>query len=99
MAHGMWAQARDLQNVIPLTRLKTGDDGVILRLNGNEEFRSKMLALGIIPGKRIKVAKGDVNQPYILRVDESRIMIDWTTLNEILVQPETGFKRRGGWRW
>lgn len=99
MAQGIGAKSNDIQNEVPLTQLKTGDEGVVFRLNGNEEFRSKMLALGVVPGKRINITRGGPNQPYILKVDESRLVIDWTSLSGIVVQPKSGLKRRGGWRW
>jgi len=71
---------------MPLAALRTGECGTVLRMEGNEEFRSKMLALGIIPGKVITVTRGDQHQSFILRVDQSRIMMDWKSLNRIYVQ-------------
>lgn len=79
----------------PLSTLKSGEHGTVRRLEGGEEFRGKMLALGIIPGKTITVARGEKHQPYILRVDESRVMMDWRTLDRIYVQPGT-LRRKGG---
>jgi Fe2+ transport system protein FeoA len=71
----------------PLSTLKSGDCGMVRRLDGDEEFRTKMIALGIIPGKTIMVTRGEKHQPYVLRVDESRVMMDWRTLGQIYVQP------------
>lgn len=83
---------------MPLSFLKSGDIGTVLRLEGGEEFRSKMLALGIIPGKSVTVARGEKHQPYILRVDESRVMIDWKTLERIYIRPGTARSKGGFWR-
>jgi Fe2+ transport system protein FeoA len=80
-------KTHDLLTEKPLSALKSGDCGTVRRLGGGEEFRTRMIALGIIPGKTIMVARGEKHQPYILRVDESRVMMDWKTLEQIYVQP------------
>jgi Fe2+ transport system protein FeoA len=71
----------------PLSAFKSGDYGIVHHLEGGEKFRMKMIALGIIPGKTIVVIWGQQHQPYVLRVDESRVMVDWETLKQIFVQP------------
>ena len=81
---------------IPLDTLRSGDCGTVSRMDGGEEFRGKMLALGIIPGKTITVARGEKHQPYVLRVDESRVMIDWATLGRIYVHSGPDLGRKGG---
>ena len=80
----------------PLDTLKSGDYGMVSRMDGDEEFRGKMLALGIIPGKIITVARGEKRQPYVLRVDESRVMVDWATLGRIYVHSGPDLGRKGG---
>jgi Fe2+ transport system protein FeoA len=81
---------------ISLDTLKSGDYGTVSRMEGDEEFRGKMLALGIIPGKTITVARGEKHQPYVLRVDESRVMMDWATLSRIYVHSGSDMGRKGG---
>jgi Fe2+ transport system protein FeoA len=80
---------------IPLSTLREGDYGTVSRMDGDEVFRSKMLALGIIPGKDVIVARGDKHQPFLLRVDESRVMVDWNTSGRIYVRPGV-IHRKGG---
>lgn len=80
---------------IPLSTLKSGNYGIVKRLDGGEEFRSKMLALGIIPGKKITVTRGEKNNPYLLQVDESKVMMDWRTLEQIYIQSGT-VRMKGG---
>lgn len=84
---------------IPLSALVSGDRGVVSRLDGGEEFRCKMLSLGILPGKEVTVARGEKRQPYILGIDDFRVMMDWGALGRIYVQPATECGRRGGQRW
>ena len=85
----------NLAAAVPLVQLQSGDSGTVLRLDGGEDFRCKMLSLGIIPGKTITVFSGEKHCPYILRVDESRVMIDRRTLERIFVQTGT-IQKRGG---
>ncbi len=79
----------------PLCSLRSGECGTVRRLDGGEDFRCKMLALGIIPGKTVTVARGEKHQPYVLRVDESRVMVDWGTLGQIYVDSGAGERGRG----
>ncbi len=80
----------------PLALLTTGAAGTISRLDGEEDFRCKMMSLGILPGQKIVVARGEKHQPYILRVGESRVMIDWPTLSRIFIQAGFDSKRKEG---
>lgn len=87
---------------IPLSGLVTGECGTVSRLEGGEEFYSKMLALGISPGKSVAVIRGSRKQPYLVRVDDSRVMVDWLTLNNIYIQTNRGGserRRKWGWGW
>ncbi len=76
----------------PLALLRAGESGVVSRMTGDEEFRSKMLALGILPGKNITVARGGKHQPFILRIDESRVMVDWNLLSRIYILSDLSTK-------
>ena len=91
---------RDEMTEIPLSGLAAGQCGTVSRLVGGEQFYSKMLALGISPGKSVAVIRGSRKQPYLVRVDDSRVMVDWTTINNIYIK--TGpckSKGRRRWRW
>jgi len=85
---------------IPLSGLGIGERGTVSRLVGGEQFYNKMLALGISPGKSVAVIGGSRKQPYLLRVDDSRVMVDWTTLNNIYIKTspkKSNGRRRRGW--
>lgn len=86
---------------IPLSALESGDRGVVSRLDGEEDFRCKMLSLGLLPGKEVTVARGEKRQPYILGIGDSRVMMDWGALGRIYVKPapECGRKEGRRWRW
>ncbi len=84
---------------IPLSALESGDRGVISRLDGGEDFRCKMLSLGILPGKEVTVARGAKRQPYIIGIGDCRVMMDWGALGRIYVTPAIECGRKGGQRW
>lgn len=84
---------------IPLSALETGDRGVVSRLDGGEDFRCKMLSLGILPGKEVTIARGEKRQPYILGIGDCRVMMDWGALGRIYVKPAPKCGGKGGQRW
>lgn len=84
---------------IPLSALGPGDRGVVSRLDGGEDFRCKMLSLGILPGKEVTVARGGKCRPYILGVGDCRVMMDWGALGRIYVKPAPECSGKGGRRW
>lgn len=83
----------------PLSALGPGDKGVVSRLDGGEDFRCKMLSLGILPGKEVTIARGEKHQPYILGVGDCRVMMDWGALGRIYVKPDPKCGGKGGRRW
>jgi ferrous iron transport protein A len=84
---------------IPLSSLRTGAAGVVLGFAAAEECSGRMMALGLIPGKTVKVLNGAKRQSFILQIDESRIMIDWRTLEKIYVTPVAGSRKGGREGW
>ena len=53
--------------------------GCVLRvrkLDGDENFNSKMIEQGVFPGSLITLLSGDKNHPCLLSVGDSRIMLD-----------------------
>ncbi len=83
--------------VVSVANLQTGSSGIVRRFDGGEEFRSQMLALGLIPGMQIKVARGEKGHPYILQLDQNRVMVDWGTIGKIYVQPNPESQAKRGW--
>jgi Fe2+ transport system protein FeoA len=85
---------------LPLSVLTTGETGVVIGFNGEAEFSARMMALGMIPGQTVTVVNGGSEQPYLVRVAASRVMLDWQTLNRIYIQPVCECrKRRRKMRW
>jgi ferrous iron transport protein A len=84
---------------IPLSSLRPGAAGVVLGFAEVEDYGARMMALGLIPGQTVKVINGAKRQSYILQINESRIMIDWRTLEKIYVAPVTGSQKGGRMGW
>jgi len=68
-----------------LADLKSGAGGIVAALHGGEEFRSKMIPLGIVPGEEIKIINGGRGQPYVLKIGETRLMLSWEMVRKISV--------------
>ena len=68
-----------------LSGLRTGDSGVITALHGDEQFRCKMLSLGIVPGTSVTIVNGGDGQPFILKVGDARLMLSWGMVQKVAV--------------
>jgi Fe2+ transport system protein FeoA len=84
----------DKSGGLPLAVLKAGEAGVVVGFNGQEEFCVRMMALGMIPGQTVTVVNGGREQPYLVRVAASRVMLDWQTLNHIYIRPVCNCRKR-----
>ena len=63
-----------LNSKIPLTMLKEGDEGTVVDITGGRGAISKLLALGIVPGKKIKVL-GNRGGAILISMDGSKFVI------------------------
>ncbi|MBE8539821.1 iron dependent repressor, metal binding and dimerization domain protein [Geoglobus acetivorans] len=60
--------------VVRLTSLSPGEHGEIKYLSGDESTIKKLISLGILPGKRIRVMR--VYPAYLIQLGNSQIAID-----------------------
>ncbi len=63
-----------LNSKIPLTMLKEGDEGVVIDIIGGRGAISKLLALGIVPGKKVKVL-GNRGGAILISINGSKFVI------------------------
>lgn len=71
--------------VVPLTELKSGDEGEIAYLqSGDDKKMQKLMALGVLPGNRITLTQ--TFPAYIFRVGFSEFAIDSSMAKEIIVR-------------
>ncbi len=60
--------------VLKLSALSPGEEAEIRYLSGDDEILKKIIALGILPGKRIKVVR--VFPAHLIQIDNTQIAID-----------------------
>ncbi len=72
---------------IPLHMISSGERAVLSSLDGGEEFRKKLLDLGLVPGRTVEIVSGSRNHPWLLKVGDARIMLGWGMISRIRVVP------------
>ena len=46
-----------MENLVTLDELRTGEEGIIVKILGNGAFRQRLLEMGFLPGTRIRVIR------------------------------------------
>lgn len=69
---------------MPLTMAKAGEKMVIKKINGRDEAKRFLESLGFVIGTNVTVVS-ELGGNIILNVKESRIAIDKTMANRIIV--------------
>jgi ferrous iron transport protein A len=69
---------------MPLSLAKTGESRVVKKLNGPEELKNRLLAMGFTVGSDVKVVT-ELAGNLIVLVKESRLAISREMANRILV--------------
>jgi DtxR family transcriptional regulator, Mn-dependent transcriptional regulator len=71
--------------VVPLTELKSGDEGEIAYIQTDDDKKmQKLMAMGVLPGNRIKLSQ--TFPSYVFRVGYSEFAIDTNMAKEIFVR-------------
>jgi len=71
---------------LPLSHLKAGESGVVLRLMGGRGFVGRMAALGFTPGTRLSVARNSGRGPIIVDVLDTQIALGRGQANRVYVR-------------
>ena len=69
---------------MPLTMAKSGETVTIVRITGKDEVRLHLAELGFVVGSTITVVN-EIAGNLILQVKESRIALDKTMANRIMI--------------
>jgi ferrous iron transport protein A len=70
-----------------LARMRAGQSGIVVQLQGGHGLTDRLSALGIIPGKRItKISSALMRGPQTFEVDRTRVAIGFGMASKILVQ-------------
>ena len=79
------AQKKGDLGVVPLTELKSGEEGEIAYIQTEDDKKmQKLMAMGVLPGNRIVLIQSFPS--YIFRVGFSEFAIDTTMAREIFVR-------------
>ncbi|MFK4785245.1 ferrous iron transport protein A [Fusobacterium sp. MFO224] len=68
----------------PLSFSKIGDKKIILKITGKDEVRQHLAELGFVVGVEISIVS-KIGKNMILSVKESRIGLDMSMVNRIMV--------------
>ncbi|MPM87723.1 hypothetical protein SDC9_134823 [bioreactor metagenome] len=69
---------------MPLTMAKMGETNYILKITGRDEVRRHLAELGFVVGERVTVVS-TLGGNMILQIKESRIALDKTMANQIMI--------------
>ncbi|MCD8300411.1 MAG: ferrous iron transport protein A [Clostridiales bacterium] len=70
--------------MMPLSFVKPGEVAVIKRISGRDEIRQHLAELGLVVDEAVKVVNG-LGGNVIIQVKDSRIALDKTMANRIMV--------------
>ncbi len=76
-----------LNSNVPLTHLKAGEEGVVVNIIGGRGAVSKLLALGIVPGKRVRVL-GNRGGAVLISINGSKFVLGRGMAMKVIVHVE-----------
>ncbi len=72
---------------ITLVRMQTGQNGIVVQIEGGHGLINRLDSLGIRPGKRItKVSSGFMRGPVTIQVDRAQVAVGFGMANRIIVE-------------
>jgi len=75
--------------LIELTQLKPGESGTVIEIQGGHGMVSRLHAMGIRPGKKIKkVSSHFWRGPHTVEVNSSRVAIGYGMASRIFLEVE-----------
>ena len=77
----------NLNSKVPLAMLKEGYEGTVIDIIGGRGAISKLLALGIVPGKRVKVL-GNRGGALLISINGSKFVIGRGLAMKVIVHVE-----------
>jgi len=93
--HGFWHRFGDRfkhrftpeEKQITLSRMQTGQSGIVVHILGRHGLVNRLSALGIRPGKRItKVSAMLMRGPVTVQVDRAQVAIGFGMASRIIVE-------------
>lgn len=76
------------ENQMSLTRMQSGQEGIIVRIEGGIGLANRLAALGIRLDKRVtKISSALMRGPVTIKVDRTQVAIGFGMANRIIVRP------------
>ncbi len=73
--------------IMPLTKLRAGEKGIVLEIIGGRGVANRLGSLGIIPGKTItKISAMMMNGPVVIQVGSTQLAIGYGMAGKVIVQ-------------
>lgn len=69
-----------------LSQAGAGSTVTVTDILGDEVFRGKMMAMGIVPGAAVSVVQGGARRPLLVALPGSRFLLDWKSSEMITVR-------------
>ena len=76
-----------------LTALQNGDTAIIEELTVGHGLRSRLIALGLLPGTPVEVISIDGSGPVVLELRDSRVVLGRGIASKIEVHPKSGVSK------
>jgi len=71
---------------MPLTSVNEGNTAVLRSIEGGRQLRSRLAALGLLPGAELEVIQNSGHGPFVVAVKGSRIVIGRGMAARIVVE-------------
>ena len=69
-----------------LSDLSPGNEGVIVSINGDTRFLSRITSIGLTPGCKIRVIKNDKNRPILVFLRDTMVALNKNECSNIKVE-------------
>jgi len=69
-----------------LIEMMEGEEGIVARIDGGDRLSRRLLALGIVPGARVRIIRNGKMGPIILDADGARIALGRGVAEKIWVE-------------
>ena len=87
--HRAGSRFKPEDNQLTLAKLKNGQSGTVVEIQGGHRMVDRLNALGIIPGKKItKTSSMPMRGPVTVEVDRAEVAIGFGMAKKVIVKPD-----------
>ncbi|MCR5797808.1 MAG: ferrous iron transport protein A [Eubacterium sp.] len=73
-----------------LSELQKGSDGIVVAINGDKRFISRITSIGLTPGCKVKIIKNEKNRPLLVYSRDTMIALNREESGYIEVEGSKG---------